>query len=65
MRTDLLSIQISCNSGNYMKESNESYHIDERSQDIQNNDYTDENFVAMVTFSVPGLSKVIHTDGSN
>ena len=37
-----------------MQESKESYHIDERSQDIQNND---KNFVAMATFSVPGLSK--------
>ena len=40
--------------GYYMKESNKSYHIDEMSQDIQNND---QNFVAMATFSVPVLSK--------
>ena len=45
-----------------MKESNESYHIDETNQDIQNND---QNYVAMATLSAPDLSKVIYTDGCN
>ena len=45
-----------------MKESNESYHTDETSQYIQNND---TNFVAMATFSVPVYLKVICTDGCN
>ena len=38
--------------GYYIQESNGSLQVDEGSQDIQNN-Y--KNFVAMATFSVPGL----------
>ena len=45
-----------------MQESNESYHIDEGCQAIQNNN---KNFVAMPTFLVPGLSKEIYKDGGN